>query len=488
MSKVIYHLTTEHIFYLDSQQCYLTLKADGYYKSELLSKIDKECEYEDINGKKFIFNVLNDDNNIQDKVFNLAQDLNIIYPIEFSDEINIDNFESLINTYIDFFDSLDLDIIPKFYLKIKKENFIEILGKLINFFPNTSYPNDGWVIVPENERYIAKLKPSNHLTIDLKYKNNKFFDNKWKEVIVEKGDSYLKNNSIYRCYWIDNKWKSKEERIDKKHGNGSYIIEIITNYLSKGYNLEDFKSNNFKSDYYEHVNKNESQFLEYFIFMKEFTKKWLSENITKEASNNLLDVGCGKSSHIFLKEIGINNIVGIDSDPICILKSTVDTRTNKYIWLDINKDWTIREQINRFGQLWENSQLYKIGNLFNKFNIILFNFSIFYCERDNYKMLINNLNKVSNIGTKLFFNFINYESASNSIIDKFSIKSEGGKIMLKLPWMTKVHIEPLFDYQDFSNLLLDNNWKLIKKSNINEKLDLYEDWQDLMCYEIWEKC
>ena len=487
MSKVIYHLTTEHIFYLYSQQCYLTLKADGYYKSELLPIIDKECEYEDINGRKFIFNVLNNVGNVQDKIFNLAKHLNIKYPIEFKDEIDINNFDLIMNIYINFFDSLDLNIMPKFYLKIKKENFIEILSKLINFFPNTSYPNDGWVIVPENERYIAKLKPSNHLTIDLKYKNSKFFDNKWKEVIVDKGDSYLKNNSIYRCYWIDNKWKSKEERVDKRHGNGSYIIEIITNYLSRGYNLEGFKSYNYKSDYYDHSNRDDNKFLEYFIFMKEFSKRWLYENISKDGSNNLLDVGCGKSSHIFLKEIGIHNIVGVDSDPICILKSTIDTRTNKYIWLDINRDWTIRDQIDRFGNLWENSQLFKIGNLFSKFSIILFNFSIFYCEKENYKILIKNLNKVSNIGTKLFFNFINYESASDNIIDKFSIRKEDSKITLKLPWMTEVHTEPLFDYKDFSSLLLNNNWKLLKKSFIDEKLDLYKDWQDLLCYEIWEK-
>ena len=83
MSKVIYHLTTEHIFYLIHNQCYLSLKADGYYKSEKIEEIDKICEFESVNDKKLIFNILNDKTNIQKKIFNLAKNLNIKYPDEF---------------------------------------------------------------------------------------------------------------------------------------------------------------------------------------------------------------------------------------------------------------------------------------------------------------------------------------------------------------------------------------------------------------------
>ena len=51
MSRVIYHLTIEHIFYLLNHQCYLTLKADGYYKEDIIEEVDKICEYESIAGK-----------------------------------------------------------------------------------------------------------------------------------------------------------------------------------------------------------------------------------------------------------------------------------------------------------------------------------------------------------------------------------------------------------------------------------------------------
>jgi len=40
-----------------------------------------------------------------------------------------------------------------------------------DYFPEIDYPTDGWVIVPKDTRYSAKIKPFNQMTIDLKYKH-----------------------------------------------------------------------------------------------------------------------------------------------------------------------------------------------------------------------------------------------------------------------------------------------------------------------------
>jgi len=209
MSKVIYHLTSEHIFYLQSTTCFLTLKADGYYKNEYIDELDCNCEYESVNNKKFIFNVLDDNTDIQSKIFNLANKLDVKYPNIFKEEVNKNNFFEIINQYLNFYDNFDKNIIPKFYLKINKNELLNILDLLNNYFPETGFPNDGWVIVPKNEKFIAKLKPINHLTIDLKYVKGKFYASNWIEVLTDNRLN-LKNNSVYRCYWENNKWIPKE--------------------------------------------------------------------------------------------------------------------------------------------------------------------------------------------------------------------------------------------------------------------------------------
>lgn len=484
MSKVIYHLTIEHIYYLLNYQCYLTLKADGYYKKGNVLNCD--CEYEELNNKKYIFNNLDDTDNIQNKMFNLADSIKLDYPQELKEELNKNNINKITELYLDYYDNLDLEIIPKFYLKIKKENFLDILKILINYFPTNGFPNDGWVIVPENEELIAKVKPINHLTIDLKFKYGKFFAYGWKEVFVNNSKK-LKNNVIYRCYWIDNKWEPKEERNDKKNGNSLEIIEIITNYLMKGYNLNEFNLDN-NNCYYDHIKNNNKEHIDYFKFMNNESSMWLSKNLIINDDLILLNVGCGKTSgHNTLKEIGIKNIVGIDSDPICILKSTINSRSNNYILMDINYDWNIKEQCQRFGNIWQVSQLYKLKNLYKKFNVILFNFSIFYCNEENYSKLIKSLDNVSEKGSKVFFNYFDYSKCSAKLITEFDIDIRPKSVKVKLPWKTTYHKEPRFNNENFCKLLLDNNWKLINKSSIENKYPKYEDWQDLIIYEIWEK-
>jgi len=471
------------------------LKADGMYKQETIDLINSVCEYELVNNKKIIFNKLDDSSNIQDRIFNIAKELNIDYPDVFHKEISKNNFFEIMNIYTRYYDDIQSNIIPKFYLKINKDNFIEVLKVLSEYFPTTGIPNDGWVIVPENEKFIAKLKPVHHLTVDLKHKNGKFFSNRWKQIIVN-NTRRLNNNSVYRCYWENNKWIPKEERTDRKYGNNNYIVELITNYLMKGFNIQNFKNNNFVN-YYDHnittphtqpLAIDKTEFIEYFIFMRQFTKQWISTCNNEPSKCKLLDVGCGKSSSLnMLKELGYKYIVGLDSDPVCIFKSMIISKSNNYIWMDMNNNWNIRDQIKQYGYLWDVSQLYKLKHLYNKFDLILFNFSIFYCEIKNYNILINNLNNSSKKGTNLLFNYINYDTASDKLIQDYNLLRNVDTIKMKLPWKTNTHEEPKFNIQVFSELLKKNNWKLVKIEKINNYYKDYIDWQKLFVYQIWEK-
>ena len=128
-----------------------------------------------------------------------------------------------------------------------------------------------------------------------------------------------------------------------------------------------------------------------------------------------------------------------------------------------------------------------LRNLYKKFNVILFNFSIFYCNEDNYLKLFNSFDNVSIKGSKLFFNYFDYSKCSTELITDFDIDVRPKSVKVKLPWKGQYHEEPRFNREKFCKLLLDNNWKLINKNNIKNKFNRYEDWQDIITYEIWEK-
>jgi len=163
MSKVIYHLTSEHIFYLlEQNECFLTFKADGIYKNDKIIDYDGKLEYEEIGEKKYIFNFTNEDNkhkNIQERMFDLLDLNNIKFDKHlFQTEITHENIYDIINKYINLYDDIQSNIIPKMYLKINKQSLLSILHILMNYYPNINFPTDGWVITPSNNKFIAKIK------------------------------------------------------------------------------------------------------------------------------------------------------------------------------------------------------------------------------------------------------------------------------------------------------------------------------------------
>ena len=472
MPKKIYHLTVEHLYYLLNNDCYLTFKADGIFKT--YDEFNGICEYEKLNdGRELVFDYLTSENKSNTVLERLNEYCSLInFNIPEFDEITYENMEEIINKYINFYSNIKLNKIFKFYLKLKNEDRLKIISKLNDYFPEINYPTDGWVIVPKDTRYSAKIKPFNQMTIDLKYKHRNFFDSNNNIYSIE-GKNF-KNNSIYRCYFKDNKWYSREERKDKKYPNSKYIVDLIQNQINFKLNLNLIQNLNLYTPYYSHL-KYDSEFNDFFNHIKNFTTEWLMECKNK----TILDVGCGKNSSILLwKDISPKNIIGLDIDPICIFKSCVSTNSNNYIWFNINKNWNISEQINYFGKIWESSQIFKIQNLYSKFDYIIFNFSIHYS--DNYKNLIKNINNFIKKGSKIKFNWIDYKN-----VTCFDINIDDNYVKIKLPWKNEYHSEPYFDYNNFSKELITNGWKLEKQEKIINFHDKFYNWQNSIYYETW---
>ena len=81
--------------------------------------------------------------------------------------------------------------------------------------------------------YVGVRNPEKHS--DGFYFMHNFYDSNNNVYCIE--GSRLKNNSIYRCYFNNNKWIAREERPDKKYPNSKNIIEIIQNQINFKMNL-----------------------------------------------------------------------------------------------------------------------------------------------------------------------------------------------------------------------------------------------------------
>ncbi len=473
MPKKISHLTIEHLYYLLENNCFLTFKADGVFSTR--EENDGIIEFEKLDdGREFVFDYVtesNKDNNVLDRI-NEYSDKNNFDKISF-DELTLDNFDEYIDKYINFYQTFTGLIIPKFYFKISNKDKVKILIKLTNYFIDICFPTDGWVVVPTDVKYTAKIKPLNQMTIDLKYYNGNFFDSNRNVHIVNSSLS-LKNKSIYRCYFDDNSWKAREERKDKKYPNSKYVVDLVQNQINFKLNIINLIDITKYKPYYGN-NKYDSKFYDFFNHINLHTLKYLQDC----RDNNVLDVGCGKNSSVQMwKEIKPKKVTGIDIDPICIFKSITNTNSNSYIWMNFNKKWNIIEQKEYFGNVWEISQLFKMHNLYTKFDCIVFNFSIHYSE--NYKNLIDNINNFSKKGTILKFNWINYDN-----INCFDIKIIDNSVSLKLPWKNEIHNEPYFRYNLLSSELKNNNWTLVEQNKIKDFHSEFINWQENINYDTW---
>lgn len=470
MPKKVHHITIEHLCYLMKEDCCLTFKADGVFHKEDI--FNGYCEYEKLDdGRELVFDYVTEENKDQDvktRMEEYCKLSNFSYP-EF-DVLNSKNFMNIMEEYIKFYFSLKIDVIPKLYLKINKKDTLQIIKIIYDYFPQMSYPTDGWIVVPTEVKYTAKIKPMNQLTIDLYHIKGNFYDCH-KNLYVIENNKRLKNRTIYRCYFKDNKWFPREERPDKRYANSNYVVNIVQNQLN--FKLLIQKINFMNNNYYDNpTNGNNLDFLQH---LRDESTKWLLECKNKKC----LDIGCGKcSSYLMWKEIGVKKVVGLDIDPICIFKSTALSGSNNYILFNFNLDWSLFDQSQYFGEVWKISQQFKMRSFYDKFDYIVFNFSIHYSK--NYINLINQLSRVIKSGTVLKFNWIDYRN-----INIFDISISDNIVRMKLPWKDNYNSENTFNSEEFHKCLVEKKWtqkSVIKIRTFHEK---YKNWQENIYYETW---
>ena len=113
---------------------------------------------------------------------------------------------------------------PKIYIEIPNSslnNYIDNLEYITNNYYHL-FPNDGWIIQSSNtDLSIFKLKPLEHLTIDIKYENkswisqnNSNIENKFGISINTTKLNSIKN-CIYRVYFKDNEFYRQMKGLKK---------------------------------------------------------------------------------------------------------------------------------------------------------------------------------------------------------------------------------------------------------------------------------
>lgn len=504
------HLKPEHLLDINFTQFdyYISEKADGIPKlidvssTKLFPKFPKKysgfikTEYIPELNMHFIFGI--DDDEVDDFEFinDLRKDDTAERPIEtFSDimefyDNDLQQITSLkSNMENHTFSKNTVFWIPKRIFKVFGINMLNLLHDVSNNQTHL-FPTDGWIFW-KNIKYLDKLedityfkmKPEEHLTVDLKYncegEMTDFEKNKYRVFV---GDQSLKIGEIYRCYFDREKeiWYPREEEIrkDKNNPNNKEIVRFITESHTK-----------YKWSILDIIKIRDVDYYTKRSFEKTKLSKDYKTILNKISDGSVLDVGCGYSplKREFNKYLGKNKYVGLDSDfNVFRLYSGI----NDVLWYDLNKDG-----MERWGNLYnyfvDNKKLKKILN--TKYDNILIVNSIHYFDQDKLFRMIKN---VSKSGTRVYVKYLSKEVFNEKIKDfdgyidnddNWVVKEGEDKLKIYYHWThTKPHIEKLI-----SSKSLHENFRNIgfKKCDVSffESMDYGNVWNEYMkCFVLEE--
>lgn len=303
------------------------------------------------------------------------------------------------------------------------------------------YNNDGVIITPLNGNRELKVKPKEHMTIDLLYNNNKFMDREGNEISIEIGNIKLNNNKIYRCYpkFNDNDiiYVAKEYRYDKNKPNTKNIINIIKCLVN--YNWEKIIDIN---KYYEIHNRMDNKIL---LMIKEQGRELIKniELLGIEYNSNILDLGCGYGKLIpLICKYNPKLYLGMDYDINQLSKGLRNYDNNQNVYLfnynDLSKDW-------------ENNWC-----VIENYNYVICNFSIMHFMTDKFW---ENLNKYTKPKTKFLFNIV---IECNYYFNNSFIKTQDDKTIYKFEWVHKeIKEEPFIKETELNNNINKYGWKKI---------------------------
>jgi ubiquinone/menaquinone biosynthesis C-methylase UbiE len=412
----------------------LTEKIDGIYKyDKIYSDINDDifwngeiCQYELLGNKKFVFNSSN----------------NII--------LEPNNYEEFIKMIESFRKSTEgKNIINKPYYRLNLD-IIKYIDEIINI-DNDIYPIDGWILTSDDLKFILKLKPIKHMTLDLYY-NNK--TKKWltRENIIIDIPEYNISSGIWRLYWEKSKWIPKDKRFDKNKPNEYKIVKYIIDFINKPFSLYQLINTILSKELYYQIhnkikNKDTINYIKSNnIFLQNIIKAFCNDNM------NVLDIGCGKGKYIS----NTTNWFGVDIDLGAL---DIPERKNNFtgIWLDFTKKWDPMIQEKELGNIWRffKNKLLKLK--YTSFDLILWFYSLHFCK---------NFDELQNV-----FNEINSITKKNSII------------LLNL-------IDKNFDQITFSNGYIKRHDNIIKRfykwCNVNETIEYIWSLDDILnAGKVW---
>ena len=322
----------------------------------------------------------------------------------------------------------------------KESKFIDLLDHQFDLL----YGSDGWIISMDNFNSIYKYKPKNHLTIDVLYKNNKFYSSN-NEIINCELKNNLVESKIYRCYWNEkNMWTPKETRNDKSYPNPLYIIKQIENIHLDYWSASSLKSKLNKLTYYtfNDIKCNDLNISNILNYKKEIMKKIII-NINFK-NKNILDIGCGKgmiTNILKTNKINYNSYNGIDIDYNCITlaENKYSNFKNNFIW----KDFMVHEF----------NEKYDVIFIINTIHYFIDNLEIFF------KKVKKMLSEQNGIIIILFLNSDNIKEEFNYKNELIVKRIENNFFYFKYPWLNREFNEHIIGLEYLRNYF-QNNFKI----------------------------
>lgn len=328
--------------------------------------------------------------------------------------------------------------------------FINNGDKFFEEFMDIIY--DGFIITPLDESRELKIKPKKFMTIDLEYRDSKFYDRDNNIYEIEH-DIEIQSNNIYRCYPENNKFVAKEVRIDKNKPNPYNIVNNIINLLKIDFETKE------KEYYYHNIGNNNLQIWSDIVKNGKENVKKIIKMLNISDKNSVLDLGCGRGK--LYKLLNTSKYCGYDIDSnninMCIRKYDNDNITFnkvdlKYIWTEsINKYYDIKYKHYDF--------IFAINSLMH------FSTDLFWEQ----------LNKMIGQNTVFVFNLLK----DNNIEYKYNnsyLKKNDNKVEL---FFESIHNKPIIEdfitINNVNNYLKKYNLKIIKHFDFTgELINLYE--------------
>lgn len=502
-----------HLVFQDTKDCFIKEKADGvfsislpleyYPATEKLSNIEIKGEYIEELNIYFVFDINIPNLNIEER-YNYIRGLHpytkeylsttSCKQIETVDEfiVKLEQERIILDKFInesktDLLSTSGKDIntslwYPKAAWKTKPNSKLlyeltallffgkgtENYNRIIN---NGIFPIDGIIVQPLSGDTESKIKPLEHLTIDVLWNGIKWLSREKKEVDINSSDINPVKNQIWRCYWIDNNWIPREIRWDKKLSNPQWIIDSLERFHKNPWNPNELLE--MSNPYYMIRGKISNNLISIFKKQRNLQSKFF-EDLNLDRGKKWLDIGCGRGGSIN----NINNYiplkyVGIDSDPLCIGEITNrwggESDFFHYLLHDMN-DPNLNYKFNSL-------------DVFNdKFDYILCNFSIHFASISEltWNLWLDKINKRSKKGTVIMFNFLDvkklktefdgyYKFDDSSYLKITNMDLEHTYVETYFSWSHIKSIkEIIFDESKYIKTFEDNRWKLLRKLNIDE--------------------